>query len=106
MDKIIGAIRVTMAALIGKLLTWLFGIAELDPAGRDSELFELLSSLWVDGSTLVLTGVAYFLIRLISAKFPALEWLLLIPKAPVYVAPEDREFVTRSVENYKRTKGS
>ena len=80
-DFVIAQIRTYVPMLVGFLVTWLVAANILDPdtsvtfqAGRVSALTALLSGLY------------YFLVRLLAEKWPGVGILLGVNKAPEYEA--------------------
>lgn len=92
-DQITGAIRFAavyvVGWLVGMVLTWT-GV-DLTQWGTELErLIELAIGL-----------VYYVLIRSLSSRLPWLEFLLVIPKAPVYVPPSQLAVAKRNTKNLK-----
>lgn len=75
-DKIIGLIRTMVPSFVGALVSILAGWGiPLDDAvvnGFQAFVFALVSGLY------------YLAVRQAAKKYPKLEWLLGVPKAPVY----------------------
>ena len=75
-----GVFRVAAAYVVGTILTWL---AESAGILIDEET----STALVQGMTLFFSTGYYVLVRLLANWWPGFEWLLGVPRTPVYVRP-------------------
>ena len=86
-------IRTAAAYVVGAILAFLaqqFGFV-LD----ENSSTELVSAM------AVLFGTAYYVVvRLVAQWLPWVEWFLVVPKAPVYVKPENRAKVQRDADQF------
>lgn len=80
-DFVIAQIRTYVPMLVGFLVTWLVAANILDPDTSVTFQAGLVSAL-----TALLSGLYYFLVRLLAEKWPGVGILLGVNKAPEYEA--------------------
>lgn len=93
MDKAYATIRLAAAYVVGVLLTW---VAETLGVGIDEET----STAMRDAVTMLLSVGYYLVIRILATRLPWIEWLLVVPKSPVYVAPDKLEVAKRTTNQF------
>jgi len=91
-DKIQGAIRMGAAVVAGTFLSW---VATWTGVFLDGES----ETAFVQAISIIFSVVYYLTVRALASKFPALEWLLVIPRSPVYVEPRNRIAAAQRVKN-------
>jgi hypothetical protein len=80
-DFVIAQIRTYVPMLAGFLITWLIAANVLDPDTAVGVQAGLVSF-----ATAVLSGLYYFIVRLLAEKWPQVGILLGVNKAPDYKA--------------------
>ena len=78
-DFVIAQIRTYVPMAVGFLVTWLITANILDPETSVAVQTGLVSAL-----TALLSGLYYFIVRLLAEKWPSVGVLLGVNKAPEY----------------------
>lgn len=90
---IIGGIRYAAVYVVGTMIAFVLSTTGVDLSQFGETLEHAFTFVF---------GVAYYLaVRIGSKWIPALEWLLIVPKAPVYVPPSQLAVAKRNTKNLK-----